>query len=117
MALGTWLDRPRLRARAGVVKLPKETPLPPFHEPRPAPAPRSWLPPPTPPPTRLEPPVEVSEPWWALDNAEMEAVYRWDSSPDKELGLAGLSAWLSDHAMELKNIDVEKLTAKLRRDA
>lgn len=117
LALGTWMDRPRVNARGAVVKLPRQTPLPPPLEDRPEPAPRSWLPPQTPPPTRLEPSIEVREPWWALNNAEMEAVYRWDSSPDKEQGLAGLSAWLNDHAMELKNIDVDKLTAKLRRDA
>lgn len=117
LALGTWLDRPRVNARGAVVKLPRQTPLPPLAEAATEPAPRSWLPPQTPPPTRLEPAIEVREPWWALNNAEMEAVYRWDSSPDKELGLAGLSAWLNDHAMELKNIDVERLTAKLRREA
>jgi hypothetical protein len=97
----------------------------------PRPSPENWTPPPTwkrewpradgpvpLPPLRLpEPPLALKLPWWAITNAEREAIARWDSSPEKEFDEIPLDRWLDARRSELSGVDVARLKEKLRRDA
>ncbi len=56
-------------------------------------------------------------PWWAITNAEREAIMRWDASPEKEFAKVPLDRWLDAHQAELKDVNVWRLKEKLWRDA
>lgn len=81
-------------------------------------APASWGAPPPSFPAVVEAPLPAPRlPWWALSNAEQEAIDRWDSSAEKADLAVPLAAWLDAHAPELRDVHVGRLKAKLRRDA
>lgn len=98
----------------------------------PLPSPESWTPPPTwrrewpraegpvpLPPLRLPaPPLPLTPlPWWAITNAERDAIARWDASPEKEFHKIPLERWLDAHQAELPGVNVWRLKKKLWRDA
>ena len=107
---------PKGSVRVPTLPYPAETPLRlAFEPPSPQPAsPPLWRaePAPAPRPSAARP----SLPWWAITNAEQEAINRWDVSPEKQFGDHPLEAWLDAHRSELTGVDVGRLTAKLRRD-
>jgi len=92
----------------------------------------SWTPPPTwkrewpdtaapapLPPLKLPAPPAAPRniPWWAITNAEREAIMRWDASAEKEAHKIPLDRWLDSHQTELKDVNVWRLKEKLWRDA
>ena len=66
---------------------------------------------------RAEPTPSFPEPWWGVTDAEQEALARWDASLDKRHRATPLDRWLDANRSDLKGVDVERLKAKLRRDA
>ncbi|PCI36512.1 MAG: hypothetical protein COB53_09305 [Elusimicrobia bacterium] len=84
-----------------------------FRPPTMGPLPESSVPPKyvTPPPADLK----YVSPWWAITMHEQRAIDRWSESPERELGIHSLEAWLDAHAETLLQVDVELLKKKISR--